>query len=274
MVSTARATSRTTRQECGESRLSSTTMSNMGSVLRSGRVLRSSEERPRRRDSARASMSESVTRATPPTRSASSLLRTSPARSPCALAMMRTPRILHVRAASTSLGRPISSTTMTEGVWFCTHSTMTDACSASEGTCIRRARPRQACGTSAGPPSSHDVSTTRTFCLRASSQAASRITVDLPQPGSPTKRMLLSDECRRSATMAATPAMCRPKRSVAPTTSFWRLRMAETRCSVPTRPPRLSWHSGLVRARIRSRSQVERTPSSGPIIMRTLLIQA
>eukprot|EP00444_Apocalathium_aciculiferum_P013523 CAMPEP_0183462974 /NCGR_PEP_ID=MMETSP0370-20130417/142701_1 /TAXON_ID=268820 /ORGANISM="Peridinium aciculiferum, Strain PAER-2" /LENGTH=97 /DNA_ID=CAMNT_0025655047 /DNA_START=144 /DNA_END=434 /DNA_ORIENTATION=- len=71
-----------------------------------------------------ASASPTITVSTPPAKPLSMPFRTRPGKSPCAEPSSRTPRAFTVRAASTSGSRPISSTTMTSGVWFCTASIM------------------------------------------------------------------------------------------------------------------------------------------------------
>mmetsp|Transcript_13547 Transcript_13547/g.44234 ORF Transcript_13547/g.44234 Transcript_13547/m.44234 type:complete len:362 (+) Transcript_13547:217-1302(+) len=121
-----------------------------------------------------------VTCSRPPIRPRSALFCTSLRRSPCAEATIRTPRALQVRAASTSSVRPISSITITSGVWFCTPSTITWPCSLREWTCIRRACPTHGWGTSPSPAISFDVSTISTLHRSASTRAASRTTVVLP----------------------------------------------------------------------------------------------
>ena len=51
-----------------------------------------------------------------------------------------------VRAAAASNSVPISSMTITSGMWFSTASIITACCSAGVGTCMRRARPTAGCG--------------------------------------------------------------------------------------------------------------------------------
>jgi len=142
---------------------------------------------PRRR----ASSSESVTDSTPPTRSERVGLSSrfsSPL--PCAVPINCTPRSAIVRAASASSSRPISSITITSGLWFSTASIMTSCCREGFGTCIRRACPTAGWGTSPSPPISFEVSTITTRCFCAKVRAASRSMVVLPTPGFPRIRML------------------------------------------------------------------------------------
>ena len=89
--------------------LSSTTTSNTGLVFRSRRSFWSI---PLCLACLRASLSPTVATSISPTSPHSFSLRTRLARSPWADAIIRTPRSLHVRAASTSSFLPISSTTM------------------------------------------------------------------------------------------------------------------------------------------------------------------
>ncbi len=81
---------------------------------------------------------------------------------PWAVAMSCTPRSAIVRAASASASVPISSMTITSGMWFSTASIITACWSSGYGTCIRRARPMPGCGMSPSPAISLLVSTTTT----------------------------------------------------------------------------------------------------------------
>ena len=81
---------------------------------------------------------------------------------PCAVAISCTPRSAIVRAAAASSSVPISSITMTSGMWFSTASIITACCSSGRRTCIRRARPMPGWGMSPSPPISFEVSTITT----------------------------------------------------------------------------------------------------------------
>ena len=112
-----------------------------------------------------ASSSPSVTLATPPTRSFSvGFFRRFSSVCPCAVAIICTPRCEMVRAACASSSVPISSTTITSGVWFCTASMSTWCCESGLGTCMRRAAPMPGCGMSPSPPISFEVSRRRRVC--------------------------------------------------------------------------------------------------------------
>ena len=212
----------------------STTTSKVGGALRS----RTDFWVPRRR----ASSSDRVTLWMPPMRSDSVgfIIRFSRVL-PCAVATSCTPRSAIVRAADASSSVPISSMTMTSGMWFSTASIMTACCIDGVGTCIRRALPTAGCGMSPSPPISFEVSTIITRFLRssASTRAASRNSVVLPTPGRPIIRMLLPDSTM-SRMIVIVPNTARPTRQVMPTIRPSRLRMAEMRCSVRSMPARLS----------------------------------
>ena len=170
---------------------------------------------PRRR----ASSSPSVTVWMPPIRSESVgfIIRFSSVL-PWAVPTSCTPRSAMVRAAAASSSVPISSMTMTSGMWFSTASIMTACCVDGVGTCMRRARPIAGCGMSPSPPISFEVSTMMTRLRRssASTRAASRSSVVLPTPGRPSIRMLLPDSTM-SRMMATVPKTARPTRQVRPT---------------------------------------------------------
>ena len=105
---------------------------------------------------------------------------------PCAVAISCTPRSAIVRAANASASVPISSMTMTCGMWFSTASIITLCCSAGSATCMRRECPMPGCGTSPSPAISFDVSTMTTrLRSSASTRAHSRSIVVLPTPGRP-----------------------------------------------------------------------------------------
>mmetsp|Transcript_5330 Transcript_5330/g.6607 ORF Transcript_5330/g.6607 Transcript_5330/m.6607 type:complete len:321 (+) Transcript_5330:653-1615(+) len=228
-----------TRHSCFSPRRSSTIMSKVAGPARCALIFWKPPP-PCFLPSFAAAASPSVVLSTPPTRLRICLFFTSFLRSPCAEAIIRTPRCLHVRAASTSEERPISSITITSGVWFWTHSTMTPAWASSDGTIIRRARPMQGCGTSPSPAISLLVSTMQTLLSMASSRVASRTMVVFPLPGSPRNRMLRSSPNSRSEIMSALPLTCLPTRIVRPITSPLRFLMPEIRCSCCSNPARLS----------------------------------
>ena len=143
---------------------------------------------PRRR----ASSSDKVTDSMPPTRSDSvGLSNRFSSVLPCAVPINCTPRSAIVRAAAASNSRPISSITITSGLWFSTASIITSCCRAGVVTCIRRARPTAGCGTSPSPPISFDVSTITTRFDSARIRAASRSCVVFPTPGRPKSSKLL-----------------------------------------------------------------------------------
>ena len=212
----------------------STTTSKVGGALRSSTVFCV----PRRR----ASSSPSVTVWMPPTRSdrvglsirLSSVL-------PWAVPTSCTPRSAMVRAAPASSSVPISSMTMTSGMWFSTASIITACWSVGVRTCIRRASPMPGCGMSPSPAISLLVSTTITRLPRssASTRATSRSMVVLPTPGRPSSRTLCPPSTM-SRMMSMVPKTARPMRQVRPTTLPARLRMALIRCSVRSMPARLS----------------------------------
>ncbi len=158
--------------------------SNVGGALRSRTLFCE----PRRR----ASSSPSVTLWMPPIRSDSVGLSIRLSRLlPCAVPMSCTPRSAIVRAAWASSSVPISSMTMTCGMWFSTASIITSCWSDGVRTCIRRALPMAGCGMSPSPAISFEVSTTTTRlrCSSASTRAASRSIVVLPMPGRPMIRI-------------------------------------------------------------------------------------
>ena len=217
-------------------------MSNVGGALRS----RIDFCVPRRR----ASSSPSVTDWMPPTRSESVgfMIRFSSSL-PCAVATSCTPRSAIVRAAAASSSVPISSMTITSGMWFSTASIITACCSAGVGTCMRRAWPIAGCGMSPSPAISFEVSTmtTRLFMSSASTRATSRSIVVLPTPGRPSISVLLPVLMRSSMTWIV-PNTARPTRHVSPTMRPRRLRMHEMRCSVRSMPARLSSPNSSMRA--------------------------
>ncbi len=110
---------------------------------------------------------------------------------PCAVAISWTPRSAIVRAADASCSVPISSMTMTWGMWFSTASIMTSCWSEGVRTCMRRALPIAGWGMSPSPAISLLVSTTTTRLptSSASTRAASRSMVVLPMPGRPMIRI-------------------------------------------------------------------------------------
>ena len=159
-------------------------MSNVGGERRSRTVFCV----PRRR----ASSSESVTDSMPPTRSDRVGLSNRFSRElPWAVPMSCTPRSAIVRAAAASSSRPISSITITSGLWFSTASIITSCCKAGVETCMRLARPTAGWGTSPSPPISLEVSTITTRLFSARRRAASRSMVVLPIPGRPNNSKLL-----------------------------------------------------------------------------------
>ena len=160
---------------------------------------------------------------------------------PWAVAMSCTPRSAMVRAASASAVVPISSITITCGMWFSTASIITACCSSGEGTCMRRARPMPGWGMSPSPAISFEVSTTTTRLASssASTRAASRRMVVLPTPGRPSRR-IDSPDSMTSRRMSTVPKTARPTRQVRPMTSPTRLRIAEMRWRVRSSPARLS----------------------------------
>ena len=160
---------------------------------------------------------------------------------PWAVPMSWTPRSAIVRAAWASSSVPISSMTMTWGMWFSTASIITSCWSDGVRTCIRRALPMAGCGMSPSPAISFEVSTTTTRLPRssASTRAASRSIVVLPMPGRPMMRMLFPDSTK-STMISIVPKTALPMRQVRPTTLPLRLRIAEMRWSVRSMPARLS----------------------------------
>mmetsp|Transcript_36946 Transcript_36946/g.94487 ORF Transcript_36946/g.94487 Transcript_36946/m.94487 type:complete len:280 (+) Transcript_36946:878-1717(+) len=199
----------------------------------------------------------------PPTRSLSVgfLIRFSSS-CPCAVLMSITPRSAIVRHASASASVPTSSTMITSGMWFSTASIMTRCCWLGSGTCIRRAEPMAGCGTSPSPPISLEVSTMTTRFRKSSlsTRAISRITVVLPTPGRPRKRML-SLASSRSWTISMCPVTARPTRQVRPTTFPLRLRMQLIRCKVPSTPARLSPPNSPKASQAASRSSQDTSSS-------------
>ena len=215
---------------------------------------------PRRR----ASSSPRVTDSMPPIRSDSvgfcirlcSVL-------PCAVPISCTPRSAIVRAAVASRLAPISSITITSGMWFSTASIITWCCSSGFGTCIRRALPIPRCGMSPSPPISFEVSTitTRRPSSSAKTRAASRSIVVLPTPGAPSSSTLRPDSTR-SRMAPAEPVTARPTRQVSPTIRPRRFRIAEMRCSVLGIPARLSSPNSETEATTWSMSCSVTSPSS------------
>mmetsp|Transcript_99341 Transcript_99341/g.170995 ORF Transcript_99341/g.170995 Transcript_99341/m.170995 type:complete len:364 (+) Transcript_99341:878-1969(+) len=186
-------------------------------------------------------MSPSKTSWVPPTRPLRLRLRTRLRRSsPRAEAISWGPRCRIVWAAATSWVRPISSQRITFGVWFCTASISTAACSSSVGTIMRRARPRDGWTRWPLPQISLLVSTTTTLGYTSDrTRAASRIMVVWPHPGGERN----STECPRSTSFrkSAHPRTARPTRRLRPYTSVVAgARMAEIRCRDPSRTARLS----------------------------------
>ena len=158
--------------------------SNVGGALRSRTLFW-----VRRR---RASSSPRVTLWIPPMRSDSVGLSIRLSRLlPWAVPISWTPRSAIVRAAGASSSVPISSMTMTWGMWFSTASIITSCCSDGVRTCIRRALPMAGCGMSPSPAISLLVSTTTTRLPMSSARtrAASRSIVVLPIPGRPMIRI-------------------------------------------------------------------------------------
>ena len=191
---------------------------------------------PRRR----ASSSDKVTDSMPPIKSERVGLSMRFSRLlPWAVPISCTPRSAMVRAAMASSSRPISSMTITSGLWFSTASIITSCWRDGVATCIRRARPTAGCGTSPSPPISFEVSTMTTRLFSARMRAASRNKVVLPTPGRPSKSKLLPSSIK-SWMMSMVPYTARPTRKVSPTTSPRRLRIPEMRCRVRSMPARLS----------------------------------
>ncbi len=212
----------------------STTTSKVGGALRSR-----TDFWVRRR---RASSSPRVTVWMPPMRSERVGLSMRLSRLlPCAVPMSCTPRSAIVRAAWASSSVPISSMTMTSGMWFSTASIITACCRSGVRTCMRRARPMPGCGMSPSPAISLEVSTMTTRLSRSSARtrAASRSIVVLPMPGRPMMRIDWPDSTR-SSMISMVPKTALPTRQVRPTTLRLRLRMALIRCSVRSMPARLS----------------------------------
>ena len=189
---------------------------------------------------------------------------------PWAVATNWTPRSAMVRAAAASRSVPISSMTMTSGIWFSTASIITPSCCAGEGTCIRRARPMAGCGTSPSPAISLEVSTmmTRLWASTDSTRAISRSMVVLPTPGRPSSSRFLPERAKSSMSLMV-PNTARPTRQVRPMTRPRRLRMAEMRCSVRSRPARLSPPNSPRRsmAACKSASSTSRCESSASPLM-------
>ena len=131
------------------------------STSKVGGALRSSTDFwvPRRR----ASSSERVTVWIPPSRSLRVGLTSRLSRvMPWAVPTSWTPRSAMVRAAAASSSVPISSMTITWGMWFSTASIITACCLVGVWTCIRRERPIPGWGMSPSPPISLEVSTITT----------------------------------------------------------------------------------------------------------------
>ncbi len=150
-----------------------------------------------------ASSSPRVTDWIPPTRSArvGFIIRFSRVL-PWAVATSCTPRSAIVRAAWASSAVPISSITITSGMWFSTASIITACCMVGVVTCIRRACPMAGWGISPSPAISFEVSTMMTRLPKSSARtrATSRSMVVLPTPGRPSSRTLLPDWIRSSIT--------------------------------------------------------------------------
>ncbi len=146
---------------------------------------------------------------------------------PWAVPMSWTPRSAIVRAAWASSSVPISSMTMTWGMWFSTASIITSCCRAGVRTCIRRALPMAGWGMSPSPAISFDVSTTTTRLPRSSARtrAASRSIVVLPMPGRPMMRIDFPVPTK-SLMISIVPYTARPIRHVSPTIFPVRLRIA------------------------------------------------
>ena len=160
---------------------------------------------------------------------------------PWAVPISCTPRSAMVRAACASSSVPISSITITSGIWFSTASIITACCLVGVVTCIRRACPIAGWGISPSPAISFEVSTmiTRFSKSSPSTRATSRSMVVLPTPGPPKRRMLLP-VWTRSSIIFIVPKTARPTRQVSPTMRRLRLRIAEMRCRVRSIPARLS----------------------------------
>ena len=110
---------------------------------------------------------------------------------PCAVPTSWTPRSAIVLAASASSSVPISSITITSGIWFSTASIITWCCNSGRETCIRRARPIAGWGMSPSPAISleESIMTTRLLRSSASTRAISRSAVVLPIPGLPSNKI-------------------------------------------------------------------------------------
>src|SRR5690606_4712028 len=91
---------------------------------------------------------------------------------PCAVPINCTPRSAIVRAAMASSSRPISSITITSGLWFSTASIITSCWRSGCDTCMRRALPLAGRGTSPSPP--HPLEAT-SIALRMRHLHASRL---------------------------------------------------------------------------------------------------
>eukprot|EP00965_Chrysotila_dentata_P135946 4493757-Pleurochrysis_carterae.AAC.2 len=124
-ASTAAAASVTSRHWSRTPASSSITTSNIGGRMRCGTCLEGGSPFAVARF---ADLSPTTTFSHAPTRLLVARLLIKSRSVPCAEAMTRTPLRLAPSAASASFSRPISSSTITCGVWFCTHSSMTDAC--------------------------------------------------------------------------------------------------------------------------------------------------
>src|SRR6476469_351057 len=160
---------------------------------------------------------------------------------PWAVPISWKPRSAIVRAAWASSSVPISSMTMTWGMWFSTASIITSCCSDGVRTCIRRALPMAGWGMSPSPAISFEVSTTTTRlpCSSARTRAASRSIVVLPMPGRPMIRIDFPVSTK-SLMISIVPYTARPIRHVSPTIFPFRFRIALIRCRVRSIPARLS----------------------------------
>ena len=155
--------------------------------------------------------------------------------------MSITPLSAIVLAAWASASVPISSTTITSGVWFSTASIIISFWNSGCVTCILLAWPIAGWGVSPSPAISLDVSTTTTR-LWSSSATRREISLNLvvfPTPGRPKNSILLF--CTTKSFMQAiVPVTTLPILQVSPTTFPWRFLIALILCNVPAIPERLS----------------------------------
>ena len=141
-----------------------------------------------------------------------------------------TPRSAIVLAAFASSSVPISSITMTSGIWFSTASIITSCCFVGDGTCILRALPIALCGMSPSPAISLEVSTTITRfpASSANTLATSLNIVVFPTPGLP-RSNTLSPERIKSSIIFIVPYTALPTLKVIPTIFPARFLIAEMR---------------------------------------------